>query len=328
MRCAPSECGPPAATSRGRVRRCAGTALLALAAALPVGAHAQDAALGPAPTAASRPPSLADELARAQSYEFGEGLPRDPRLAATMYCEAAVAGSPEAAYRLGWMYANGRGVAHDDGTAVALFELAASEGHAFARSLLKRMAGIHGMLPDCMRPLAPPPDEPQVAEAPDDGPDLLADLPPWKQKIANMVTQLAPRYGIEPRLALAVISVESNFDALARSVKDAQGLMQLLPETAARFNVRNPFDMRDNVRGGLAYLRWLLSYYRGEVTLAAAAYNAGEKTVDRYRGVPPYRETRDYVKRVVQLYRSDYHPYDPGLVAPSAIAAPVDGGAK
>ncbi len=104
--------------------------------------------------------------------------------------------------------------------------------------------------------------------------------------------------------------------------------MQLLPETAARFNVRNPFDMRDNVRGGLAYLRWLLAYYRGEVTLAAAAYNAGEKAVDRYRGVPPYPETRDYVKRVVQLFRSDYHPYDPNLVAPSVVAAHLDGESK
>jgi len=304
--------------------------MLSVTAAVPVGALAQDDPSRPAltATAASRqPPAIGDELARAQSYEYGEGLPRDQRLAATMYCEAAVAGNPEAAFRLGWMYANGRGVGHDDGTAVALFELAASEGHAFAKRLLQRMTGIRGMLPDCMRPVAPP-DDPQVAEAPDNGPDPFADLPPWKQKIANLVTQLAPRYGIEPRLALAVISVESNFDALARSVKDAQGLMQLLPETAARFNVRNTFDMRDNVRGGLAYLRWLLAYYRGEVTLAAAAYNAGEKAVDRYGGVPPYRETRDYVRRVVQLFRSDYHPYDPNLVAPSVVAAHVDGESK
>ncbi|HSQ81789.1 MAG TPA: transglycosylase SLT domain-containing protein [Casimicrobiaceae bacterium] len=304
--------------------------MLTVTAAAPVGAWAQDDPPGPrlTATAASRqPPSIGDELARAQAYEYGEGLPRDQRLAATMYCESAVAGSPEAAFRLGWMYANGRGVGHDDGTAVALFELAASEGHPFAKALLQRMAGSHGMLPDCMRPVAPP-DDPQVATVPDDSPDPFADLPPWKQKIANLVTQLAPRYGIEPRLALAVISVESNFDALARSVKDAQGLMQLLPETAARFNVRNPFDMRDNVRGGLAYLRWLLAYYRGEVTLAAAAYNAGEKAVDRYGGVPPYAETRDYVRRVVQLFRSDYHPYDPNLVAPSAVAVQVAGESK
>ena len=160
-----------------------------------------------------------------------------------------------------------------------------------------------------------------MAELPDMAPDPFAELPSWKQKVADLVTQLAPHYGIEPRLALAVILIESNFDHLAHSVKDARGLMQLLPKTAARFNVRNPFDARDNVRGGLAYLRWLLAYYRGDVTLAAAAYNAGEKAVDRYRGVPPYPETQAYVQRVVQLFRSDYHPYDSRIVAPSAIVA-------
>ena len=112
-----------------------------------------------------------------------------------------------------------------------------------------------------------------------------------------MVSAVAPSYGIEPKLALAVITVESNFDIRARSEKDARGLMQLIPETAARFKVKDAFDARDNVRGGLAYLRWLLAYYRGRVALAAAAYNAGEKAVDRYGGVPPYAETREYVRQ-------------------------------
>ena len=95
--------------------------------------------------------------------------------------------------------------------------------------------------------------------------------------------------------------------------------MQLIPQTAARFNVRNPFNVTDNVRGGLAYLRWLLAYYQGKVALAAAAYNAGEAAVDRYRGVPPYPETRDYVKRVLRLFPRESHPYDEGVVAPSPI---------
>lgn len=261
-------------------------------------------------------------LARALAYEHGEGLPKDPLVAAAIYCEAAVSGSAEAAFRLGWMYANGRGVEHDDGTAAALFDLAIGEGHAYARTARARLQNAHGMLPDCMRPLEPLEPDPVIADLDDDSFDPFSDLPPDKQRVADLVNEVAPRYGIEPRLALALIAVESNFVASARSVKDARGLMQLIPATAARFNVRNAYDARDNVRGGLSYLRWLLAYYRGEVTLAAAAYNAGEGAVDRYRGVPPYPETRAYVKRVMQLFRKPQHPYDPTVVEPS-IAAPA-----
>ena len=154
-----------------------------------------------------------------------------------------------------------------------------------------------------------------------DDPDPFADLPPWKQKIADVVAELAPRYSVNPRLALAVIAVESNFEPTARSPKDARGVMQLIPETAARFNVRDVYNVKDNVRGGLAYLRWLLAYYRGQVPLAAAAYNAGEKAVDRHRGIPPYAETRDYVRRIQRLFRPDLHPYDARIVDPSPVVA-------
>ena len=279
-----------------------------------------------APPAGAESPSVDEQLARALAYEHGEGLPKDQRVAAAIYCDAARAGSAEAAYRLGWMYANGRGVSHDDATAAALFRLASDKGHAYARSMLERLGDARALLPDCMRPPRPmlalaPDDDPDALDLGDLGPDPFANLPPYKQKIADLVSRVAPKYGIEPRLALAVIAVESNFDAMARSVKDARGLMQLIPQTAARFNVRNAFDMADNVRGGLAYLRWLLAYYRGQVRLAAAAYNAGEGAVDYYRGVPPYPETREYVRRIVRLFRSDRHPYDPRVAEPSAIAA-------
>jgi hypothetical protein len=276
------------------------------------------------PPAQSQPAAASvgatQRLARALAYEHGEGLPKDQHIAAAIYCEAAAAGDAEGAFRLGWMYANGRGVAHDDGIAAALFDLAAERGYAFARNTRERMPDAHGMLPDCMRPLEPLAVEPVITED-DDGPDPFADLSPEQQKIANVVYDVAPRYGIEPRLALSVIAVESNFNARAKSFRNAQGLMQLIPATAERFNVRNVYDVRDNVRGGLAYLRWLLAYYEGRVMLAAAAYNAGEGVVDRYRGVPPYPETREYVKRVMGLFRKQSHPFDPAVAEPSAITA-------
>jgi hypothetical protein len=282
------------------------------------------AALSLAASSRAAPPTASEQLARAVAYENGEGVPKDALLAAALYCEAARDGNAEAAYRLGWMYANGRGVPHDDARAAALMQIAAERGDAFAKKMLGVMSYVpDGTLPDCL--LLP---QSSLALTPFDAgsgdtTDPFADLPPFKQKIADLVRGLAPRYGIEPRLALAVIAVESNFDATARSPRDARGLMQLIPETAERFNVRNVFDMRDNVRGGLAYLRWLLAYYRGEVTLAVAAYNAGERAVDRYRGVPPYPETREYVRRVLGLFRERVHQYDPTVVAPSAAALEV-----
>jgi soluble lytic murein transglycosylase-like protein len=289
-------------------------ALSPLAAAAAAGSSTHDTSTAP-------DSALAAQVARAIAYEHGEGIPKDQKIAAALYCDAAVRGSAEAAFQLGWMYANGRGVEHDDGIAVALFALAASEGHPFAARARANIAGPPSPLPECMRPLAPP-DIPRVdlADAAD-ARNPFDDLPADKKRIVEVVRSLAPRYGIDPRLALSIIAVESNFDVFARSLKNAQGLMQLIPETAARFNVRKPFDIEDNLRGGLSYLRWLLAYYRGEVALAAAAYNAGEGTVDRYRGVPPFPETRAYVRRVLAMFRRERHPYDPAVVEPSVIAA-------
>jgi soluble lytic murein transglycosylase-like protein len=102
-------------------------------------------------------------------------------------------------------------------------------------------------------------------------------------------------------LVIAVIQVESNFDPNALSPKNAQGLMQLIPETAERFGVKDVWDPEQNLRGGMAYLRWLLDYFRGDVRLALAGYNAGEGAVERHQGVPPFDETQDYVRKVTAI---------------------------
>ena len=156
--------------------------------------------------------------------------------------------------------------------------------------------------------------EPPVAEALE---PVWENPTPAQLKVLELVRRLAPDYGVAPRLVMAVIRAESNFDPLAVSGKNAQGLMQLIPETAARFNVRKPFDPEQNIRGGLAYLRWLLAYFQGDVALVAAAYNAGEGAVNQYRGIPPYAETRGYVRRIREFYRGDAHPYDASVVEPS-----------
>lgn len=175
------------------------------------------------------------------AYEHGEGVPKDLSKAAALYCEAGLAGDAEALYNLGWMYANGRGVERDDSIAFALFARAARNGDAQALKMLAFLTGAGDRVPDCLVPPPPPAAAPPEVEA-DLSPDPFADLPPWKRHVADMVTQVAPGFGIEPRLALAVIAVESNFEARARSDKDARGLMQLIPKTAARFKVKDPFD--------------------------------------------------------------------------------------
>ena len=101
------------------------------------------------------------------------------------------------------------------------------------------------------------------------------------------------------RIALAIALAESNLNPDAVSPKNAQGVMQLIPDTQARFGVTRPFDPESNIRGGLAYLKWLKARFAGDWALIAAAYNAGEGAVERHGGIPPYRETESYVRRVL-----------------------------
>jgi soluble lytic murein transglycosylase-like protein len=247
------------------------------------------------------------------ALEHGEGVPRDPIRAATLYCEAARLGDPEAMYALGWMYANARGVEHNDDYAGTLFAMAAFLGHHHAEKMLRYTNPYTGETPDCIHP--PPEIHMWPAE------ELLGAMSDGRRRIARHLIELAPRYGIQPRLALAIALAESNLDPSARSEKNALGVMQLIPETAARFNVRQPLDTEDNIRGGLTYLRWLLAYFEGDIALAAAAYNAGEGAVERHGGVPPFPETRQYVKRILAFVRNERHYYDSRITAPSPMMA-------
>lgn len=250
------------------------------------------------------------QLELAIKYEYGEGVPQDLARARRLLCDAAKQGDPEAQYQLGWLYANGRGVAHDDRVAALLFELAAKQGHVYAANMLQYVhPGPDTPLPQCLRPAS-------NVEA--DALDFEAGAGE-RAPIEALVYRLAPQYGVDPKLALAVIAVESGFNAGAVSPKNARGLMQLIPQTAERFRVKSVFDPVQNVRGGLAYLRWLLAYFRGNVALVIAAYNAGERAVDKYRGIPPYRETRDYVAKITRVYKKQTASFDPAIVEPSPL---------
>jgi soluble lytic murein transglycosylase-like protein len=116
------------------------------------------------------------------------------------------------------------------------------------------------------------------------------------------IDRAAARAGVDARLAHAVVRTESNYQPLAISPKGAMGLMQIMPATAAQYGVRDPFDPDQNLDAGLRHLKMLLGRHRS-LSLALAAYNAGEGAVARYGRVPPYRETQDYVRRIVALYR-------------------------
>lgn len=245
-----------------------------------------------------------------RNHEHGEnGITRNPAKAVELYCEAARLGDAEAQYNLGWMLANGRGIPRDDETAAYFFSLAAKQGDSHAERMLRHVGNPIANPPACM---ATPEEE-----------ELALQFPPEQRKIFDLVTKLAPEYGIYPRLAIAIIRTESNFNPSAVSPKKAQGLMQLIPETAERFNVKKPFDPEQNIRGGLAYLRWLLAYFKGNIALVAAGYNAGEGAVNRYAGIPPYAETRGYVKRIRELFQRDEHPYDPTITPPSPELARI-----
>lgn len=250
--------------------------------------------------------------ALAVRYEHAEGMPRNYSKAIELYCKAARQGDATAQFNLGWMYANGRGVSRDDGLALALFDLAAKQGHSFAQQMLGNMSqATQPKTPACLKQQSAPLQ------------NLALDSPARKE-IAKLVYQLAPAYSVDPALALAIIAVESGFRVNVVSPKQAQGLMQLIPSTAQRFHVKNAFDAADNIKGGLAYLQWLLAYFQGNISYVAAAYNAGEGAVDRYHGVPPYPETQSYVEKVTRMYPNTQHPYEAHITGPSPLVTKIE----
>ncbi|MCX8017268.1 MAG: transglycosylase SLT domain-containing protein, partial [Rhodocyclaceae bacterium] len=169
-------------------------------------------------------PTLFEE---ARAYEHGEGVGKDLARAIELYCQEARTGNAEAFYALGWIHANGRGRPRDEALAAYFFLQAARRGVSIPEGLLKTLGVPSDEVPSCLRPVT------EIAEAnPEDADGDLLPEDQRKRQLAELIKRLAPEYGVEPRLALAIAATESNFQPLAVSPKNAQGLMQLIPDTA------------------------------------------------------------------------------------------------
>lgn len=140
-------------------------------------------------------------------------------------------------------------------------------------------------------------------------PAIPADIPTsGDPELDRLIFDTAERQGLDPRFVHAVIWQESKYIVDARSHAGAQGLMQLMPATAERFGCEDRNDPKENIEAGTKYLHWLLKRFDGNVELALAGYNAGEGSVDKYNGIPPYNETRNYVKIISKRYGKTFHP--------------------
>lgn len=234
-------------------------------------------------------------LAQGSAAETGRNGVSQPWVALALYCDAGMMGSVEGYYRVGLLLRKRNAVFEAPALANAYLALAASLGHE--RALQMHNPAIADVpVPDQCGDFAL-----AFSQEPFDLRGHLAALPAGKRRIAALIDRNAPRYDIDAHFALAIALAESNLDHLAVSPKNAQGVMQLIPDTQERFGVRRPFDPESNIRGALSYLRWLTQRFNGDLALVAAAYNAGEGVVESYKGIPPYPETRQYVRRVLYL---------------------------
>ncbi|MEW5806244.1 MAG: lytic transglycosylase domain-containing protein [Acidobacteriota bacterium] len=143
-----------------------------------------------------------------------------------------------------------------------------------------------------------------VEDQPDEAVErsLAAPVPGQKPDYEAIIEEVSREHDVDSSLVKAVVKIESNFNPFSVSPKGAQGLMQLMPKTATRFNVDNVFDPKENIQGGIRYLKFLSNRYGRRLDLILAAYNAGEEAVEKHGGVPPYRETIEYVLKVLRLY--------------------------
>ena len=270
------------------VNRGAGPAILFAAAMLghPPGAGAETTSNGVAGAAR-------DKVAVAMRYESGVSIPRDYGRALTLYCEAARRGDTQAFYSLGWMYLNGRGVARNDAMAVMWLRKAADRGVAQAANLLQLLSRVTpAPAQDCPRPAEPTRRAAANALSGSGSPiSAMTVRPrPAPPAIRSVIDETAQHVGIDARLLQSVVSAESGFNPNAVSPKMAAGLMQLMPTTAERFGFHDRFDPRENVRGGATYLRALLKKYKGDLSLALAAYNAGNRRCRRMAACRPTRK--------------------------------------
>lgn len=241
-------------------------------------------------------PRVLAAMAQGKALETGSGVGRNLRQAVRLYCDAATMGDPEAYFRIGRLLATAPGSLRNPQMANAYLAMAASMGSSEAHKYYDPQQGNAELVGDC------PAAGMEYADSGFDVDAYLSKQSAAKQQIASLIRKTAAKYEVDARFALAIAMAESNLNPTAVSSANAQGVMQLIPATQERFGVTRPFDPEQNIKGALAYMRWLSKRFAGDWRLVAAAYNAGEGAVDRHNGIPPYAETQQYVRRVMHFF--------------------------